>query len=122
LDLDVHQFLPELGGTYRFSDVGEYLRLESLGPDSEWTHVYSFTQIPRHFADFFDRCAYHQTSPESHFTQAPLCSLATRDGRITISKNQLITTVNGEREEREIGDDAEVRQLLLTHFGIDLDA
>jgi N-hydroxyarylamine O-acetyltransferase len=120
LELDVHQFLPE--SPYRFTDVDAYLRLESLGPEGEWTHVYSFTQIPREPADFFDRCAYHQINPDSHFTQAALCSIATPDGRMTISKNQLITTINGEREERGIRNDAEFRQLLLTLFGIDLDA
>ena len=122
LELDVHQFLPESGGTYRFTEDSDYLRLESLAPDDEWTHVYSFTQIPRQPTDFFARCDYHQTNPDSHFTQAPLCSMATPDGRITMSKNQLITTINGERAEREISDDAEFRQLLLTYFGIDLDA
>jgi N-hydroxyarylamine O-acetyltransferase len=125
LEVDVHQFLPELGGIYRFSETGHYLRLESLGPEGEWTHVYSFTQIPREPADFFDRCNYHQTNPDSHFTQAALCSMATPNGRITISKNQLITTINGEsqkREESEIRDDAEFHHLLQTHFGIDLDA
>jgi N-hydroxyarylamine O-acetyltransferase len=122
LELDVHQFLPESGATYRFSFDGDFLRLESLAPRETWAHVYSFTQIPRQPVDFSDRCTYHQTNPDSHFTQAPLCSMATPDGRITISKNQLITTINGEREEREIRDDSEYRHLLLTLFGIEIDA
>jgi arylamine N-acetyltransferase len=48
--------------------------------------------------------------------------MATPDGRVTVSKNQLITTINGVREERALRDEAEFRQLLVTLFGIDLDA
>jgi N-hydroxyarylamine O-acetyltransferase len=122
LELDVHQFLPESGVTYRFEQDGDYTRLNSLAPGEEWVHVYSFTQIPRQPTDFLDRCAYHQASPDSHFTQTALCSIATPEGRITISKNLLITTIDGEREEREIHDETDLRRLLLTHFGVDLDA
>jgi N-hydroxyarylamine O-acetyltransferase len=122
LELDVHQFLPELDGTFRFAEFDDYLRLETLSPEGEWTHVYSFTLIPREFSDFYDCCAYHQINPDSHFTQAALCSMATPDGRVTVSKNQLITTINGVREERALRDEAEFRQLLVTLFGIDLDA
>src|SRR5215211_987741 len=122
LELDVQQFLPEAGVTYRFTQEGDYIRLSSLTPDGQWSHVYSFTEIPRQYADFVDRCTYHQTSPDSHFTQAILCSLATPEGRITIAGDRFITTINGDRQEREIRDEAELRELLRAHFGIDLDA
>lgn len=122
LELDVQQFLPESGVTYCFTQEGNYIRLSSLGTDGEWAHVYSFTEIPRQYADFVDRCTYHQTSPDSHFTQAILCSLATPEGRITIAGDRFITTINGDRQEREIRDEAELRELLRAHFGIDLDA
>jgi N-hydroxyarylamine O-acetyltransferase len=121
LELDVQQFLPESGATYRFTQEGDYLRLSTLPQEGEWTHVYSFTEIPRHYDDFVERCIYHQTSPDSHFTQAILCSLATPEGRITISGDRLITTVNGNRDEREIRDNTELHELLRTHFGINLD-
>jgi N-hydroxyarylamine O-acetyltransferase len=122
LELDVHQFLPESGVTYRFDQDADYTRLSSLAPGEEWAHVYSFTQMPRQLDDFLGRCSYHQTSPDSHFTQAALCSIVTPEGRITISKNLLITNIDGEREEREIRDETDLRRLLLTHFGVDLDA
>jgi N-hydroxyarylamine O-acetyltransferase len=121
LELDVQQFLPESGVTYRFTQDGNYTRLSSLTPDGEWAQVYSFTEIPRQYADFVERCAYHQTSPDSHFTQSILCSLATPEGRLTIAGDRLITTIDGERQEQEIRNEAELRELLLTHFGIDLD-
>jgi N-hydroxyarylamine O-acetyltransferase len=108
--------------TYRFEQAGDYTQLMLLGPDGEWAPVYSFTQIPRQYDDFLERCAYQQTSPDSHFTQSIICSLATPEGRVTIAGDRLITTIGGEREEREIRDEAELRELLHTHFGINLDA
>jgi N-hydroxyarylamine O-acetyltransferase len=122
LEMDIEQFLPESGVTYRFTQNDEYIRLSSLTEDGEWAHVYSFTEIPRQYADFVDRCVYQQTSPDSHFTQAMLCSLATPEGRITIAGDRLITTIGDERQEQEIRDEADLHDLLLTHFGIELDA
>jgi len=49
-----------------------------------------------------------------------VCSLATPDGRITLSNSRLIMTAGERREEREVADEEEYRALLETHFGIDL--
>jgi N-hydroxyarylamine O-acetyltransferase len=78
-------------------------------------------QRPRALADFGPTCWYQQTSPASHFTQALTCSLPTADGRVTLSDRLLITTVDGERTERELGSDAEVLAAYLEHFGFELD-
>ena len=67
-------------------------------------------------------CHYHQTSPRSHFTQRRLCSLATPDGRVTLSGMRLITTQSGERQERELADEREYDQALRQLFGIELRA
>jgi arylamine N-acetyltransferase len=60
---------------------------------------------------------YQQTSPESHFTQKRVCSLATRSGRITLSDQRLITTIDGERTERLLTDE-EYQTVLAEQFGI----
>ena len=66
-------------------------------------------------------CQRQQTSSESIFALKTVCSLATPDGRITLSNNRLIMTSGERREEREVGDEQEYRILLETHFGIDLE-
>ena len=38
---------------------------------------YRFTLQPHVYADYAEMCHFHQTSPDSHFTKAPICSLAT---------------------------------------------
>jgi len=70
--------------------------------------------------DFVPRCRYHQTSPESHFTQNRICTRATPAGRITLSEMTLIVTEKGERRERNLGSEDERTRILQDLFGIRL--
>jgi N-hydroxyarylamine O-acetyltransferase len=63
---------------------------------------------------------YHQTSPASHFTRKAICSMATPDGRLTLSGRRAIRTRGSRREEREVADPDEYRTLLKDWFAIDL--
>ena len=87
-----------------------------------WKRQYSLTQTPRRLDEFADMCRYHQTSPESPFTRKRVCSLATSDGRVTLSDRTLIITRNGarngEREERLLSSEAEWQIALREHFGV----
>lgn len=102
-------------------DEGEDGRriLAQRGEDGEWKPVYRFSPRAYAYADYADMCRFHQTSPDSHFTRNRICSLATPDGRLTLSGTRLITTRNGEREERDLADDEEYAGALRDHFGIE---
>jgi N-hydroxyarylamine O-acetyltransferase len=65
-------------------------------------------------------CRYHQTSPQSHFTQKRICSRLTPDrGRITLSDMRLIETSNdGQRSERTLVNEDEYDTILRETFGI----
>ncbi|MGH3622322.1 MAG: arylamine N-acetyltransferase family protein [Sciscionella sp.] len=76
---------------------------------------------PRSLADFGPTCWYQQTSPESHFTRSLTCSLQRANGRITLAGDRLIITSDGERVERTLSGDDEVRAAYAEHFGIVLD-
>jgi N-hydroxyarylamine O-acetyltransferase len=82
---------------------------------------YRVERHPRRLTDFTAACWWHQSSPDSHFTQRLTCSLPTADGRVTLSENRLITTVAGERTETELDTDAEILAAYERHFGIVLD-
>jgi N-hydroxyarylamine O-acetyltransferase len=107
-------------GTYRLLAQGERLRLEKLLPDVSWKPQYSFSLQPRRLDEFAGMCHYHQTSPDSSFTQKRICTLATPDGRITLSEMKLITTSKGEREERSLTSEEEWSSTLYEQFGIRL--
>ena len=94
------------------------LQVEKLGTNVRWKGQYSFSLVPRKLEDFAGMCHYHQTSLESYFTQSTVCSRATLDGRITLSEMKWIVTRNGRREERELADEEERRNVLRQYFGI----
>jgi N-hydroxyarylamine O-acetyltransferase len=88
--------------------------------ETGWESQYRFTCQPHDMADFADRCRYHQTSPDSHFTQKRVCSLALPDGRLTLSERRLITTLHGGRVERDLASEDECQEVLAERFGITL--
>lgn len=104
---------------YRIDEAGDgRFLLMRRDEGGEWTGQYRFSLAPHVYADYADRCRYHQTSPESHFMQGRVCSLAFSDGRVTLSRMRLITTRGGERQERELAGDAEYAAALREHFGV----
>jgi N-hydroxyarylamine O-acetyltransferase len=81
---------------------------------------YRVEMRPRLLSDFRAMCWYQQHSPDSHFTQALVCSLATMSGRVTLRERRLITTIEGMRTEEMLRDDREVLQTYRAQFGIEL--
>ena len=109
-------------GTQAFRVVtvnSDRILLRRNGNDS-WKTEYRFTLTPYEYADYEAMCVFHQTSPESHFTQNRICSRMTENGRITLSGMRLITT-NGPEQVRAdvaIKDHDEYDRLLRDEFGI----
>jgi len=106
---------------YRIDTEGQHFILMQRVTDGEWKAQYRFNLQPYNYADYAAMCHYHQTSPESHFTQAPVCTRATANGRVTISNGRFITTAGqAERKEVVVSSDEEFAELLREHFGIEL--
>ena len=119
--LDSREEQRQNGEAYRLVDAeDEHLLLERREGET-WKPQYRFTLQPYELADFAEMCRYHQTSPESPFTQRRTCSLATPEGRITVTGMRLIATVRGEREELELAGASEYAAALRERFGITLD-
>src|SRR5215203_4617911 len=99
---------------FRIVEDGTYLILERRNQGGDWQAQYRFTLQPYEFSDYEEMCRFHQTSPESHFTKAPLCSLPSENGRITLTGLRLITTSDPQqlRDERTLGGVEEYNQLL----------
>jgi N-hydroxyarylamine O-acetyltransferase len=105
-------------GRFRIQARGkEQLVMQRLDPNGAWKGQYVFTLTPRALADFAGMCHFHQTSPESHFTQNQICSLATAEGRVTLSNHILIVTREGKREERSLTE-VEYTAALRDTFGV----
>ncbi|MEN3332527.1 MAG: N-hydroxyarylamine O-acetyltransferase [Blastocatellia bacterium] len=104
-------------GAYRIRHDGEQRIMERRSGD-EWQPQYRFTLQPYEYGDYTEMCRYHQTSPESHFTQKRVCSLATVEGRVTLTNERLITTMGDARHEHELASESEIAAVLRQQFGV----
>lgn len=105
--------------TYKLESHGDRLLLWQRLEGEAWKPQYSFNLDPFNYADYDNMCHYHQTSPESHFTRGRICTRATTQGRVTLSELRLITSENGNRNERLLSDD-EYLSVLKEQFDVDL--
>lgn len=105
-------------GTFCLFEDGHRWHVQKKEADGNWKAQYSFSLRPRVLEEFAGMCHFHQTSPESSFTQSRICSRATPEGRITLSEMKLIVTRGGEREERTLSSETERIHTLQEYFGI----
>ncbi len=114
----VYDKLQEQDGIqYRLTKLNDTETLLERSEDGKtFLVMYKFTLAPRKLEDFQEMCKYHQTSPDSPFTQRKLCSLAKPNGRITLTSQSLIITENGQKTETPITNDAEFREKLGEYF------
>jgi N-hydroxyarylamine O-acetyltransferase len=104
---------------YRIDSSGDYLVLMKRTEEkSEWESQYRFKLKTYAYSDYAERCKFHQTSSDSHFTQNRICSLLTPNGRISVSDTHFIVSENGVRQDYAVTSQAEYEQLLREHFAI----
>lgn len=90
-----------------------------IAPD-EWVTRYRLTTDDRDGDEFEPACEWTQTSPDSAFTGRLVCSLATDDGRLTLSEHALTVTTGDEKTKREVSPD--MRQAVLREqFDLEFD-
>ena len=118
--LDVRTTQQQVARSYRIDAREDHLMLLQKENDGDWVPQYRFMLKPHEYADYAEMCHYHQTSPESHFTKATVCTRITSEGRITLSGLRFISTRLGVRDEREVTDVVEFHKILREQFGIEL--
>lgn len=106
-------------GVFRISSFNkDYLVVQKLSSET-WKNEYLFSMRQRNISEFSDKCNYHQTSPDSTFTQKKLCSIATLNGRITLTDKSLKITKYDKVQEIEIKNEKRFYQLLKIYFDIE---
>ncbi|MGE7544360.1 arylamine N-acetyltransferase family protein [Sporosarcina newyorkensis] len=110
----------DVSGVYRAEKIEESIfDLQRKGNDAEWNTLLRFDITPKKLMDFEEACHFNQTSPDSHFTNKELITIATSDGRITLSGDTLVVTHNGEKQEKTVHN-SERAAVLERYFGIHL--
>ena len=117
LRLDARADQPDPDGRYRVEDAadGDVDVLRDGEPQ------YRVELRPRELSDFVPTCWWHTTSPASHFTRSPVCSMLTGSGRVTLSDRTVVFTEGHVRREQVLDSDADVLDAYRTHFGIELE-
>lgn len=119
LDLNISQ--DDERGHFFIDKLDEdYLRVSKM-VDGKFKPEYIFQNIHREYKEYSAMCHYHQTHPDSHFTQKKFITIARKNGgRITLSQNNLKFTSGDIIEERPIKNDQEFEKALHQYFGITL--
>lgn len=109
------------GTRYRAVETAGDWQVQSRKADGDWAPEYAFSLAPHPLEDFAERCAFHQTSPESHFTRGAVCTLPVGRGRRTLSGRTLIEIEGDTRREAPL-EGAAREEALASLFGIRLPA
>lgn len=115
---EIHQ---DVSGIYRMKkvDTNIYDMERKRSKDGEWDIVIRIDMTPMNLTEFASACVFNQTSPDSPFTQKEIVTIATIDGRITLSGDTLtITTRNGEKHQEAVNGDTEKTAVLKKYFQI----
>ncbi len=110
----------QVGRAYRLDLSDDYLVLMNRRDEStnEWKSQYRFKLKTYSYSDYAERCKFHQSSPDSHFTQNRICSMLTPNGRTSVSDTRFIVSENGARRDYPVNSQSEYEELLRKHFGI----
>jgi len=101
---------------FRLEEVSGYLVLKKIDARGAWSPMYRLTLKAWQLTNFEAMCHYHQTSPDSPFTRKKICSMATPDGRVTLSGTRLLRTRNGVQTEKDIANNAALNEALKDNF------
>jgi N-hydroxyarylamine O-acetyltransferase len=129
--LDGAEWLVDVGfgtlipGPIQIDELGSAGSFYLAPTESEWIDLvdngnpqYRFSRKPHPLVHFAPTCIFHQTSVDSHFTKKTICTLPNEHGKVTISGRDLIVTVDGVKQRREVTDDEELRALYKSEFGM----
>jgi N-hydroxyarylamine O-acetyltransferase len=118
LKLEPHTEQAQGSQSYRLDVVDGRMIVMRQDRDAPWRAQYRFDLTPYEYEDYTAMCRFHQTSPESHFTRSRMCSMATADGRVTISGMRLIVTTDEWRREYELSSEQAYTDALRDRFGV----
>lgn len=121
LRLDARGEQVQAGFAYQLLETadGYTVMRRKLADGGPMQPAFRFSLEPRQLSDFEAMCEFHQ-SGESHFARKIVCSMATTDGRVTVSGSDLIVTRGESRDVTAIGTGEHRARMLMDYFGMSL--
>lgn len=110
----------DVSGLHRINQISEKrYDLEVQAETGQWRTLFRFDTVAKDLADFKAGCDFNQNSPDSHFTQKDLVTIATEDGRVTLSGDELTITSQGHKEKSNVTPNKRA-DILKTYFNLTL--
>ncbi|MEM1340306.1 MAG: arylamine N-acetyltransferase [Bacteroidota bacterium] len=98
LPIQLNELIYDSYGVFVFDNYNAtYIRVNEKIEDKRIPQ-YIFSTKERTLTEFKERCAFHQQSKDSHFTQKKVVSIAKEDGRITLNNTQLKISKSGKEQ------------------------
>ncbi|QED47702.1 arylamine N-acetyltransferase family protein [Cytobacillus dafuensis] len=107
----------DVSGIYRINLNENHLFDLQRFENQEWKTLYRFANVPKKLEDFSEGCYFNQTSPESSFTHGDIATIATENGRITLSGQTVTKAKNGVKTKLELTE-IEKKKFLEDFFSI----
>ncbi|MEO6167039.1 MAG: arylamine N-acetyltransferase [Chitinophagales bacterium] len=89
LKIELNEVQKDERGNFKIQQHDDEYLMVAKQVNDDWIPEYIFSTRERALSEFTEMCIYNQTSPQSHFTQKKLCSIATDGGRITLTTDLL---------------------------------
>lgn len=120
LKLELNTNQTDQNGTYNITQYENgYLRVSRVY-DAEQVPKYIFKKDAQPLEAFSTMCHYHQSSPESHFTQKALITKPTTEGRVTLTGNTLKLAERDNTTEKQLIHPAAYTKALEDYFQVSL--
>lgn len=100
------------------SEPDDNFLLQVSSDASAFRTKFRFSCDAKEIIQFHEMNEYHQSQPESSFTQKKIITKLTTTGRITLSNSRFQELDLGDKKVNEIGSEDEFLSLLEQHFGI----
>ncbi|MGM7684213.1 arylamine N-acetyltransferase family protein [Cytobacillus sp. Hm23] len=94
------EIVEDISGKYRIQAVDDIFFDLQKHMNNEWHTQFRFNKTPREYAFFNEICHWNQTNPQSKFTQQTIVTIATPNGRVTVTDEHIIITNDGQRSKQ----------------------
>lgn len=108
----------DVSGHYRLLPADGELQLEHASVPGHWRPLYRVALRPRTLAEFGPMFHWHQTSPESPFTNHTVFTLARPWGRSTVTERYRMETRGAHTTRQRFQDPSAWLQELRSRFGV----
>lgn len=113
---------PQFTNVYRFLIDPKFGYVLQRKVNDTYQYMYAFKLDECYPMDFLMSNHFTATYPESFFLKMKLCTMPTKEGRITLTDDHFKIVSNGQVSEKKISGDIEFNELLKKHYGLDLDS